>query len=128
MKHRRDSNPSFTFFANDVLAWEPIVWLTDAQLGQAFKLITYACKNGSTLPKTHPLVGSLDPKVVEMCTKVEGDHLAVVRPCDLPKLMLDRQRYLDARREAASKGGKASAKTRRGRYGDADPRSNSGEA
>ena len=101
-----DRNPSFSFFANDVLHWEPIMFLTDAQLGQAFKLIVYGCKLGSALPKDHPLVGSLDPAVIQMCTRPEGDHLAVVRPCDLPRLMLDRQRYLDARRRAGSKGGR----------------------
>ena len=121
-------NPAFTFFADDVLAWEPIVWLTDAQLGQAFKLITYACKNGSTLPTTHPLIALLDPKVVELCTRPERDRLAVVRPCDLPRLMLDRQRYLDARRSAGSKGGKQSAKTRFDRYGTARPGGTDDEA
>jgi hypothetical protein len=107
MKPRKDDpNPGFTFFANDVLAWEPLLFLTDAQLGQAFKLIVYGCKNGSELPADHPMLANLDAKVVALCTKPEGDHLAVIKPCDLPRLMLDRQRYLDARRNAGSKGGR----------------------
>lgn len=120
MRARRD-NPSFTFFADDVLAWEPIAWLPDAALGQAFKLITYACKNGSTLPADHPLIGMLDPKIVNLCTTPVGDHLAVVRPCDLPRLMLDRQAYLEKRRVAAAAGGRRSVETRRQRTGSAQP-------
>jgi hypothetical protein len=43
-------------FANDVLHWEPINFLTEAHLGQVFKLIVYACKCGSALPADHPLL------------------------------------------------------------------------
>lgn len=111
----RDDNPGFTLFANDVLAWEPWHWLNDAELGQAFRLIVYATKLGSRLPADHPLITMLDPRIVALCTRREGDELAVVQPVDLPRLMLARETYLAARRAAASKGGKVSAARRRQR-------------
>jgi hypothetical protein len=114
-------NPAFTFFSDDVLAWEPLFWLTDAQLGQAFKLIVYGSKLGSRLPKGHPLLDLIDPKIVSLCTTDEGEYLAVVHPLDLPKLMMARRRYLDARREAGSKGGRQSVASRRAKHGTARP-------
>ena len=108
-------NPGFTLFANDILHLEPICWISDAQLGQVFRLIVYSCKLGSRLPKDHPLLGLIDPKIVSLCTVAEGDHLAVVRPVDLPKLMLARQQYLNARREAGAKGGRRTSALRQRR-------------
>lgn len=108
-----DHNPAFTFYANDALAWEPIAWLSDEQLGQAFKLIVYGCKHGSALPAGHPLLGLLDPKVVAMCTRPEGDHVAVIAPCDLPKLMASRRKWRESRKAGADAAGRGPG----GRFG-----------
>jgi len=115
MKRRRRENPSFTFFADDMLAWEPIAWLGDALLGQAFKLIVYGCKLGSSLPVDHPLLGILDPKVIELCTKRDGDRVLVVAPADLPRLMADRRRWRESRKAGADAAGRDEV----GRFGGA---------
>lgn len=114
-------NPAFTLYANDIMHWEPIQWLSDAQLGQVFKLIVYACKLHSRVPKDHPLLTILDAKVIALCCRDDGDALAVIRPVDLPKLMLARETYLQRRRDAAAKGGRRSAQSRRSKHGTAQP-------
>jgi len=109
-----DSNPAFTLFVNDVLCWEPVHWLTDSELGQVFKLIVYGAKLGGHFPKNHPLLQTLDAKVVALCCNVdEDDCLAVVRPVDLPKLMAARREFLEKCRDSGAKGGKAAAERRR---------------
>ncbi len=115
MSRRQDGNPSFTFFANDALAWEPIAWLNDGLLGQCFKLIVYATKNGGALPASHPLLGILDKKVLELCTRRKGDVVEVIAPHDLPRLMANRRRWRESRR----KGAEAAGRDEKGRFGGA---------
>ena len=110
---RREGNPAVMVFANDVLCWEPFHWLTDAQMGQVFRMLIYGCKLGGTLPRDHPLLAQIDAKLIELCTRPDGDGVAIVQPLDLPKLLADRQEYLDARRAAGSKGGRVTARQRR---------------
>lgn len=106
MKRHKKANPAFTFYANDALAWEPIAWLPDDLLGQAFKLIVYGCKLGSSLPAEHPLLRLLDPKVIELCTRRDGDRVEVIAPCDLPKLMASRRRWQESRKVGAEAAGR----------------------
>jgi hypothetical protein len=110
---RRCNNPAFTFFANDVLCWESFALLSDAQLGQAFKLIVYGCNAGGSLPRDHPLLGLVDPRVIELCTRTAGDRILVIAPHDLPKLMADRARWRASRR----RGAEAAGRTLLGRFG-----------
>jgi hypothetical protein len=86
----------------------------------------YACKLGSSLPVDRPLLGSLDPKVLQLCTRKEGDRVLVVRPIDLPKLMRERESYLGKRRMAGTKGGKRSVEARKQKFGTAQPRRSGG--
>ncbi len=109
-------NPSFTFFADDALSWEPIAWLSDELLGQCFKLVVYGCKLGGALPADHPLLGLLNPKVIELCTVREGDHVLVVRPHDLPRLMSARRRWRESRRPGARAAAAASVRGPAGRF------------
>jgi hypothetical protein len=112
---KRRENPAFTFYANDALAWEPIAWLSDELLGQAFKLIVYGCKLGGSLPADHPLLGLLDPKVIGLCTRKVGDRVQVIAPHDLPKLMADRAKWRESRKAGAA----AAGRTLLGRFGGA---------
>ncbi|HEV8573264.1 MAG TPA: hypothetical protein VGR43_01010, partial [Dehalococcoidia bacterium] len=98
---------------NDALAWEPISFLDDARLGQAFKLIVYGCKLGGSLPADHPLLEMLDPKVVALCTRRVGDRVEVIAPHDLPRLMANRRRW----RESRKKGADAAGRGADGRFG-----------
>jgi hypothetical protein len=116
MSRKRRDNPSFTFFADDALAWEPIAWISDTLLGQAFKLIVYGCKHGSSLPKDHPLLSLLDSKVIALCTRPNGDRVEVIAPCDLPRLMANRQRWRESRRKGAEAAGRGAG----GRFGKGD--------
>ena len=111
-KRKRD-NPSFTFFADDALAWEPIAWLGDALLGQCFRLIVYGTKNHGSLPSDHPLLGLLDSKVIDLCTRHEGDRVAIIAPHDLPRLMANRAKWRESRKAGATAAGRDSS----GRFG-----------
>lgn len=106
MSKKTRKNPGFMFFANDALAWEPINFLTDEQLGQAFKLIVYGCKLGGSLPKGHPLLELLDPKVLSLCTRKRGAVVEVIAPHDLPRLMARRQQWCDSRKAGAEAAGR----------------------
>ena len=110
---KRRENPAFTFYADDALAWEPIAWLSDALLGQCFRLIVYGTKNHGALPVTHPLLGILDPKVIELCTRRVGDLVEIIAPHDLPRLMANRRRLRESRR----KGAEAAGRDASGRFG-----------
>jgi hypothetical protein len=112
VKRKRD-NPGFMFFANDAMAWEPIAWLPDNLLGQAFKLIVYGCKLGGSLPVNHPLLGLLDPKVLELCTRPAGDVVEVIAPHDLPRLMARRESWRKSRKAGAEAAGRGQG----GRFG-----------
>ena len=112
-RRRHQENPAFTFYANDALAWEPIAWLSDELLGQAFKLIVYGCKLGGALPADHPLLSLLDPKVIQLCTRMNGDRVQVIAPHDLPKLMAKRREWCVSRR----KGAEAAGRGEHGRFG-----------
>jgi hypothetical protein len=106
-RKRRRENPAFTFFADDVLAWEPYRFLTREQRGDVLDLIVYGGKLGGSLPADHPLLGSLDAKLIELCTRREGNRVVVVVPLDLPGLLADRQDWRESRRpgaEAADRG------------------------
>jgi hypothetical protein len=102
----RRENPGFTFYADDALSWEPIAWLPDELLGQCFKLIVYGCKLGGSLPKDHPLLGLLDPKVITLCTRPNGDRVDVIAPHDLPRLMANRKAWKESRKPGAAAAGR----------------------
>jgi hypothetical protein len=103
---KREKNPAFTFYADDALSWEPINFLSDQLLGQAFRLIVYACKNGGSLALGHPLLGLLDPKVIELCTRTVDDRIEVIAPHDLPKLMAKRRAWAASRKAGADAAGR----------------------
>ena len=90
------------FFADDVLCWEPLSWLTDAQLGQAFKLIVFGAKAGGSLLPDHPLLKLLDEKVVGLCTRRAGGRVEIIAPTDLPRLIAAREKWKRSRAAGAA--------------------------